>query len=106
MANSPEYNSILDCTIGLRLAVQPNIISLSGELLCARLINVDKETWLRNTSRREDDRAADLVSLVTNKVREDPKNYHEFVAILKKDERQYKTALALLERNYNKACKG
>jgi uncharacterized LabA/DUF88 family protein len=105
MANSPEYNSMVDCIPGLRLAVQPNIISLSGELLRARLINKDKETWLRNTSISEVDRAAELVSLVTNKVREDPENYHELVAILKKDERQYETALAKLDSKY-KECKG
>jgi putative heme degradation protein len=100
MANSPEYNSMVDCTPELRYSVKPNIVSLSGELLRARLINEDKDTALRNRNVEEADRAADLVSLVTNKVLEDPENYHKFVAILKKDEQQYKTALALLEKNY------
>ena len=40
------------------------------------------------------------MSLVTNKVREDPENYHKFVAILKKDEWEYKIVIALLEKSY------
>jgi hypothetical protein len=100
MANSPEYNSMVDCTPELRLCVQSSIISLCGELLRARLINEDKEKSLRNRSIEETDRAAELVSLVTNKVLEDHENYHKFVAILKKDERRYKTELALLEKTY------
>ena len=86
MANSPEYNSIIDCIPELRRSMKHNIISLRGKLLRAQLINENKEESLRNTVREEADRAAELVSLVTNKVQEDPENYHKFVAILKKDE--------------------
>ena len=105
MANSPEYNSIVDCTPELRHAVQPNIISLCGELLRTRLINEDKEISLRNRSVEESDRAAELVSLVTKKVREDPENYHKFVAILKKDEWEYKAVIARLEKSYEARVK-
>ena len=105
MANFPEYNCLVDCTPELRLAAQPNIISLCGELLRTRLINEDKEKSLRNRSVEESDRAAELVSLVTNKVREDPENYHKFVAVLKKDERGYKTVIALLEKSYETRVK-
>ena len=100
MANSPEYNSIVDCIPELRRSVKRNIISLCGELLRARLINENKEESLRNTVREEADRAADLVSLLTNEVREDPENYHKFLAILKKDEWRYKTVIVLMEESY------
>ena len=85
MANSPEYNGIIDCIPELRRSMKHNIISLRGKLLRAQLINENKEESLRNTVREEADRVAELVSLVTNKVREDPENYHKFVAILKKE---------------------
>ena len=99
MANSPKYNGIIDCIPELRRSVKYNIISLCGELLRAQLINENKEESLRNAVREEADRAAELVSLVTNKVREDPENHHKFVAILKKkDKWEYKTVIALLER--------
>jgi hypothetical protein len=105
MANSPEHDSMLDCTPELGLAVQSNIVPLSGELLRARLISEDKDMALRNRNTELTDRAADLVSLVTNEVRADPENYHKFVAILKKDKQRYKTVLAQLEKTY-KDCKG
>ena len=100
MSNSPEYNSISDCILELRLSVKANLLFLSGELLAARLISKDKEESLRNRSVPEAERAADLVSLVLDKVREDPKNYHEFVKILKKDEQQHKTVIDMLEEKY------
>ena len=106
MANSPEYNSICDCIPELRRSAEPNLISLCGELLRARLINEDKEKSLRNRSVEEAHRAAELVSLVTNKVREDPENYHKFVAILNNYERQYKTVITLLEKRYEAWRKG
>ena len=99
MTDSPEFNAILDCIPELRLAVQPNIISLSGQLLAARLINRDKEKALRNKNAEEAERAADLVDLVSGKVEEDPKNYHKFVEILKKD-KQYSTVTTKLDESY------
>ena len=106
MANSPEYNSIVDCIPELRCSVEPNIISLCGELLRTQLINEDKEKSLRNRSVEEADRAAELVSLITNKVQEDPKNYHTFVAVLKKNEQWYNAVITQLEKNYEARIKG
>ena len=100
MSNSPEYNCIVDCTRELRRSAKLNLLSLCAELLAARLINEDKERSLRNRNVDEADRAAELVSLVAIKVQEDPTNYHVFVAILKKDEQQYKTVVTLLEKTY------
>lgn len=106
MANSPEYNSILDCIPELRRSVESNLISLCGELLRARLINEDKEKSLRNRNVEETDRAAELVSLVASKVQEKPENYRVFVGILKKDERQYEALITLLEESYESRTKG
>ena len=100
MANTVEYNCMLDCTAELRQSAKPNLLSLCAELLAARLINEDKEKSLRNRSVDEADRAAELISQVTNKVKEDPANYHLFVAILKKDERNYNSVLTCLTERY------
>ena len=99
MTDSPEYNAIFDCIHELRLAVQPNLISLSGQLLSARLLNRDKEKSLRNRNVEEADRAADLVDLIIGKVEEDSKNYHKFIEILKRD-KQYNTVTSKLDESY------
>ena len=56
MANSPEYDSIIDCIPELRRSVKHNIISLCGELLRTQLINENKEESLKNTVCEEADR--------------------------------------------------
>lgn len=86
--------------------MKPDLIALCGELLRARLINEDKERSLRNRNVEEADRAAELVSLITDKVKEDPENYHKFVTILKKDEQQYKALITLLEKSYESRTRG
>ena len=100
MSNSLEYDCTIDCTPELRRSAEPNLLSLCAELLAARLVNEDKEKSLRNRNIEEADRAADLVSLVTNKVKEDLSNYHVFMRILKKDGRRYKTLITRLEESY------
>ena len=96
---------MLDCTPELRRSVEFNLLPLCAELLAVRLINEDNERSLRNRNVEGAYRAADLVSLVTQKVRESPSNYQKFVAILKKDEKQYKTVIGRLEEKY-KSHKG
>ena len=100
MSTSPEYECFLDCVPKLRVSIRANLLELSGELLAARLISPTKESSLRNRNIDEEDRAADLVSLVLHKIEEDSENYHVFVNILKKDQPQYKTVIELLERAY------
>lgn len=100
MSDSLEYNCIIDCTPELRRSAEPNLLSLCAELLAARLINEDKEKSLRNRSVDEADRAAELISQVTNKVKENSANYHVFVAILEKDEPRYNSVLTRMKERY------
>lgn len=100
MSNSLEYNSMLDCVPELRLSAGANIIWLCSHLLAARLINEDKEKSLRNGNVNEAERAAELISLVLDKVKENSENYHSFVKILNKDTDQFKSVLDLLEEKF------
>ena len=84
--NSAEYNTLIDLTVELRLAVSPHLLSLSGHLLAKRLISPDNEAELRNAVHSEAVRAAKLVGLVQNKVRQNSLHYHTFIGILKGDE--------------------
>jgi hypothetical protein len=100
MADTPEYNALCDCVPALRISAQANLLSLSGELLAARIISVDKERDLRNRHVDVGDRAAEFVDLVLLKVQEDHKNFNEFMKILYKEKDQYKTVIAKLEDEY------
>ena len=90
-----------DCVPELRLSVKGNLLQLGGELLAARLISDENEERLRNKTDDEFSRATHLVSLVVNKVREDSRNYHKFVAILMTYRDQHDAVIRRLEENYN-----
>ena len=100
MADTPEYNALCDCVPALRISAKANLLSLSGELLAARIISVDKERGLRNRNVDVGERAAELVDLVLLKVQEDHENFNKFMKILCKDRDQYKTVIAKLEDGY------
>ena len=97
---SAEYKTMIVLTDKLRLAVRPELISLTGSLLASRLISPDNDIELRNTTHSKVDRSAKLVALVQNKVRQNPCHYHSFVGILRENEDQYREILQLLERAY------
>ena len=100
MSDSIEYNCMIDCTPELRRSAEPNLLSLCAELLAARLINEDKEKSLRNRHVEEAVRAAELICQVSSKIKENPANYHVFVAILEKDEQRYDSVLTRLKERY------
>ena len=100
MADTPEYNTLCDCVPVLRISAKTNLLSLSGELLAARIISVDTERGLRNRNVDVGERAAELVDLVLLKVQEDHENFNKFMNILCKDRDQYKTVIAKLEDGY------
>ena len=94
---SEEYRTMIDLTRELRLAVRPELISLTGSLLAARLISLDNDIELRNTAHSEVERSARLVELVQNKVRQNPRHYHSFIGILQGNLDQYRDILSQLE---------
>ena len=98
-----EYSTLVDLTSELRLAVRPELISLTGSLLASRLISPDNDIELRDTAHSgEVERSARLVALVQNKVRQNPHHYHSFIGILQGNQDQYRDILQQLEQAYQK----
>ena len=103
MESSAEYRAMIDLTSELRLAVRPELISLTGSLLASRLISPDNDIKLRDTAHSDEvKRSARLVALVQNKVRQNPHHYHSFIGILQGNQDQYGDILQQLEQAYKK----
>ena len=51
--NSAEYRTMIDLTNELRVAVQSELMFLSGSLLAVRLISPEGDAELRNTAHSE-----------------------------------------------------
>ena len=101
--SSVEYSTLIAITVDLRLAIRPHLVSLSGALLASRLISPDSEAELRDTVHSEAERAAKLVGLVQNKVRQNSRHYHTFIGILEGDNDSYvySDILQKLEQTYH-----
>lgn len=98
--NSAEFSTLLDRTIDLRLAVNSELISLSGHLLATRIISLENESELRNTLLSTAERSAKLVELVQNKVRQNPRHYLTFIGILQGNQKHYQDILQNLKHTY------
>ena len=83
MAETQEYTTLKQVVPQLRLAVQSNLVTLSGHLFAKGLITDEEEIELRNDSKSRAYRAADLISMVMNKVKLDPQYFKIFIDILK-----------------------
>ena len=83
MTETHEYISLRAHVPQLRLAVQHHLVSLSGHLFAKEIITDEQETELRNESKDKANRAADLVSMVMNKVKLDVTKFQVFIDILK-----------------------
>ena len=95
-----EYSTLISLTRELRVAIRPELISLTGALLASRLISLDNDIELRNTTHSEVERSARLVELVQNKAQQNPHHYHSFIGILQGNQDQYRDILQRLERTY------
>ena len=91
-----EYQTLLRLTPDLRLAVKAHLLSLGGKLVASYLITPESDRELRNAHNPEVNRAADLVQLIQNKVREDPQCYHTFISVLEKNQAQHGVILRKL----------
>lgn len=98
--NTQEYRTLLGATGKLMQTVKDSITPLCAELVSHYLITPDNSTKLMNRNVDELDRAAELVSLVTDKVELCPDNYHIFVKILMEDRATYEEVLKVLEPVY------
>ena len=86
--NSVEYETLVHLTSALQLAVKTQLTPLGGELVSSRLITPGRYHVLRNSMHPEEDRAADLVQLIQDKVQQNPQWYQVFVSALEKDRSQ------------------
>ena len=98
--NSAEYNTLLNLTVDLRLAVSSDLIFLTGALLATRMISPDNDSELRNTLHSTAERSAKLVELVQKKARQNCRHYHTFIGILQGNKDHYKDILQKLEQTY------
>ena len=94
--DTAEYQTLVTATGKLKKAVQNNITPLCDELVSKGLITPDNKKSLRNPNRDIGERASDLVELITDKVEQNPENYHVLVKILKEDPSTYKDILEVL----------
>ena len=94
--NSPEYCSIVKATGKLTRALKNNITPICADLVSNHLITPDQQKKLRNPTRDAIESAADLVQLLTDKVEENPANYHTLVRILEEDKTTYRDVLERL----------
>lgn len=99
--DSPEYRTIIRAFSHLTSAVQHTLISLSSELIATQLISPEIGTSLINGSRDKIERAFELVALVTNKIKQNPQNYHVFVEVLTKNGTCYQEVLQQLSLMYS-----
>ena len=100
MADVPEYKTLIQCTPKLRLAVRGDLINLSGQLLAAGLISPDAFSELRNPMILQNERAAKLVQLITEKVQHNQSNYHTFIDTLSRGSQIYSDVLRILNETY------
>ena len=93
-----EYEVLIRYTVDLQLAVKENLTPLGAQLVSAQIITPDQYREIRNTHRPVNERGADLVGYVQNKVRQNPRHYDAFIGALKSDLSQYSDILTKLEQ--------
>ena len=98
--NTPEYRTFIALTNDLRLAVKGNLVDIGGALIACGLIVPNVAANLQNPMHAEATRAADLTTLLSQKIQQDANNYHKFVEVLKQDYMQYKHILSKLTTKY------
>ena len=90
------YTSLQKHVPNIRTAVRANLTQLSGELLAKGLISPESDVKLRDRAQSEEDRAAELVTLVMDQVKLNPDNYKTFIDILKESGSHFNAIIQLL----------
>ena len=104
--NSPEYETVIQCTSMLRTAVQDHLLTLSGHLLGRHLISPEQDSELRNEMHSETSRAARLIKMVQGRVKLSPKWYHMFIEVLEGEEDNFRDILKYLKDTYSSLTSG
>ena len=97
MAESQEYKTLKRYIPEVETAVKSHLTSLGGKLTSSNLISPQNYARLRNLSISEEDRAAELVSLVLDKVKLNKENFRKFVDVLRTSGDHFNDLLSILE---------
>ena len=97
MAESQEYKTLIRYTPEVRTSIKSHLTSLGGKLIASTLISPENDARLRNQSVSEEDRAAELVSLVLDKVKINRENYRTFIDSLRTSGDHFNDLLSKLE---------
>lgn len=89
MSSTVECRTLTALHIQVTRAVQFDLTNVGGTLYGRGIIPSDVEAYVRNRNHEESDRAAHLVRVIQEKVKEDPKHYHTFVSVLKEADPKY-----------------
>ena len=92
-----EYRTLKRYIPEIITAVKSNLTSLSGRLLSRNLISPENDAKLRNQTRDEEDRAAELVTLLLDKVKLNKENYRIFIDVLRTSGDHFNDLLSKLE---------
>ena len=98
--NSAEYRTLIHHTANLHSAVKSQLVSLGARLVSLDLIAPEKYDEFRLLCNPEVNRAADLVRLIQDKVKQNPRCYHTFIAALQEDQAQYGDIIRKLQDTY------
>ena len=98
--NPAEYRTLIHHTADLQSAVKSQLVSVGAGLMSRALIAPHKYDELINYYVPEATRAAELVRLIQNKVKQNPRCYYSFIATLQEDQAQYGDILRKLQYTY------
>ena len=82
---SVEHKSLVQCASGLTDLLQHNILSVSAKLLEKGLVTKDVHDSVLTESVSSHNKAAKLVSCVTDRVKGSARRFHDFIDVLKGD---------------------
>ena len=106
MANSPEYQTIIQLTPELTNAFRGDLVNLSGEFLSAGFISNDNADNLQNPHNGTNHRAASLMGWIRNRIQLEPeRNYRAFIDVLKRRLADHKSILRCLDEKYKELGK-
>ena len=92
---------MISCTEELMNTVSNNLVTLSGCLLAQELISENNNSDFGNEHVPKQNRAANLLKLVRDKVKLDSHNYYIFIGIFEKNRLYYSEILRILNRTYH-----
>ena len=106
MANSPEYQTIIQLTPELTNAFRGDLVNLSGEFLSASFISDDNADNLQNPHNSANHRAASLMGWIRNRIQLEPeRNYRAFIDVLKRRLAVHESILRRLDEKYKELGK-